>query len=209
MNISLDEALELFEITDISQVTKAELNSKFKQLAKKYHPDVVKDDNQTFIKISNAKDLLHNTIEKLNLYKMISPKQALLTIVLPLNKLIALYNGDIITIGKGENAIDIDRIKMKRNNSLILSTVAIEHNGLIENFDNIQPWNLNDNYSIDCVIKVEKIVSCEKIKICLLEKEKYIEMTSQSLAINFKLQYNINISINITKKIIAKADNTS
>lgn len=200
--MDFNRACSLFDITDISLETEDTVKSKYRQLTKKYHPDNVKTgDQKKFLEIRDAIEILTDAIKKISQYKEINRTQTLYTMVITLDKLIHLYQGGTITMGDGENSIEVNKGIMKKNNTLILSAVSIEHNGTTYNYDNVEAWNIDDKYNVCCDLFVENIVDAEDIKIKIHDKELNISMKSQSMSINFILDYNIKIRVTINKKI--------
>lgn len=205
--MSIEQALQLFEVNDISDIDKDQLKKKNRELNKKYHPDNAKTGNQEkFLLVKEAYDFLSDALEKIKQYKDLYKETKLETIVIPLSKLIDLYDGKVLSVGNSDGTMDLDKSTMMKNNTLILSDVSIEHNGLVTSFDNIQPWNVNDSYSIDCVIPVEKLGDSEKIKIKLYDKEMNIDMKYQSMKLKFTLPHSVKVEVNVSKKIIVESD---
>lgn len=205
--MSIEQALQLFEVSDISDIDKDQLKKKNRELNKKYHPDNAKTGNQEkFLLVKEAYDFLSDALEKIKQYKDLYKETKLETIVIPLNKLIDLYDGKVLSVGNSDCTMNLDKSTMMKNNTLILSDVSIEHNSLVTSFDNIQPWNVNDNYSIDCVIPVEKLGDSEKIKIKLHDKEMNIDMKYQSMKLKFTLPHSVKVEVNVSKKIIVESD---
>lgn len=203
--MEIEKALKLFELSDITTETEESLKTKFRQLSKKYHPDNLKTgDKEKFQEISKALETIKDTLNKLKQYNALNfDNPSLLNIVLPLDKLVFLYKGGTVNIGDKV----VDRAVMKKNNAFIISEVIITHNGIQTVFDNVQYWNVNDTYSVDCTIYVDNITDTESLKIRVLNKEKEIDLKYQSLSLIFTLDFNIKVNVTIAKKMIKKDKN--
>ena len=203
--MEIEKALKLFELSDITTETEESLKAKFRQLSKKYHPDNLRTgDKEKFQEISKALETIKDTLNKLKRYNALNfDNPSLLNIVLPLDKLVFLYKGGTVNIGDKA----VDRAVMKKNNAFIISEVIVTHNGIQTVFDNVQYWNVNDTYSVDCIIYVDNITDIENLKIRVLNKEKEIDLKYQSLNLIFTLDFNIKVNVKIEKKMIKKENN--
>ena len=205
--MTLNKALDLFEITDISVESESELKLKFKKLTKKYHPDNIKTgDHDKFLDIHDAFEMLKDAIIKLNQYKQLNTNKQLITMVIPLDKLVYLYEGNKFTMGSGDNTIEVDKKTMSKNNSLILSKVNIIHNGLEKEFTNIERWDISDRYKVYCTVDVTDINSKESVTVKIMDKIKEFDMEYQSITLRFTLQFNIVVDVILNKKIVVESE---
>lgn len=205
--MTLNKALDLFEITDISVESESELKLKFKKLTKKYHPDNIKTgDHAKFLDIHDAFEMLKDAIIKLNQYKQLNTNKQLITMVIPLDKLVYLYEGNKFTMGNGDNTIEVDKKTMSKNNSLILSKVNIIHNGLEKEFTNIERWDISDRYKVYCTVDVTDINSKESVTVKIMDKVKEFDMEYQSITLRFTLQFNIVVDVILNKKIVVESE---
>jgi hypothetical protein len=204
--MDIDKALKLFNINDLMNEDKASIKKKYRKLMLKYHPDNCNGDERKAQDVSLAYEILGETLEKLTKYKAITQSQQLMTIVIPLNKLINLYDGKVETLKVADKIVDVDKKILKKNNALIIIEASIYHNGIAYSFSNIEPWNITDNYEVNCDIIVNDIFDEEEIIVKVGKNEKNIKMKSQSLKLVMKIEHNISVNVIINKKI--KVDNS-
>lgn len=198
--MSLDKALELFKIEDITQETSATLKGKYRKLMIKYHPDNCNGDENKAKDISIAYEILKDAAEKIRKYQLMDTKEEKYTLVIPLSKLIDAYSSKTVKIGQKE----FNRHDIQKHNTLILSEVTIEHNGVVNRFSNVQHWSISDNYEINCDIIVEKLNNKEAVRIKLEDFDKEFMLSGQAVSIKIPLKFNISVDIRINKKLVNK-----
>lgn len=198
--MNLDKALELFKIEDITQETSATLKGKYRKLMIKYHPDNCNGDDNKAKDISIAYEILKDAAEKIHKYQLMDTKEEKYTLVIPLSKLIDAYSGKTVKIGQNE----FSRHDIQKHNTLILSEVTIEHNGVVNRFSNVQHWSISDNYEINCDIIVEKLNNKEAVRIKLENFDKEFMLSGQAVSIKIPLKFNISVDIRINKKLVNK-----
>ena len=59
----IDKYLQIFEIEDFSLITTGFINSKYRALSKKYHPDMPTGSHEKFVLLNEAKDFFLNNID--------------------------------------------------------------------------------------------------------------------------------------------------
>lgn len=204
--MGLNEALDIFNIEDITQETEDTVKKKYRILMRKYHPDNNNGDNTKAVNLSSAYEIIKEALVKLVQYSQIQKQSEKLTVVIPLHKLIELYKGGTLTLGSGEKQRVFSNKDIQKHNTLVISDVTITHNGIVHNFNNVQPWSIGDNYEVNCDIYVDDITQKEVVIIQVDDYRKEISFTSQSVVMRVTLDYNVNVSVRITKKTLAKED---
>lgn len=202
--MDLEKSIELFKISDLTSETKATLKAKYRKLMIKYHPDNCNGKDDKAKEVSLAYDILKDALDQISKYKAINEAQhhEEYTIIIPLSKLIELYRGKTITLGSGSNTKGITKKDIQRYNTLIISDVTIEHNGIIQRFSNIQHWSISDNYAIQCEVTVNNLSDKETIRIRLEDFDREISFMSQAASIRVPLSFNITVEIKIDKKLV-------
>lgn len=198
--MNLMQSLELFNMQDISQETTETLKKKYRKLMVKYHPDSCGSDDVAK-NVIEAYDILKDALDKFQQYQALNKVQETITILLPLSKLIDIYNGNDVIMGTGEDAITINNKNLRKYNVLVISDITLTHNGMEHNYSNIEPWNINDIYNVQSEIFVDDLNSTEKVKIRLNDSEKDINISVQSIMLKSTLAHNIKFNIIINKKI--------
>ena len=168
----------------------------------KYHPDSKDGDESKAKNLSIALKLIKEAISNMSKFKALTKTTTRVTVVIPIHKLIDIYNGETITMGATDDRHIIGKKEIQRYNTLIISDVGITHNGLMKSFTNIQPWTIHDNYEVNCDIYVANINNEESVIVHIEDYNKEIKFQSQSVVIKVTLKFNINVSIRITKKTI-------
>lgn len=200
--MELNKAIDLFSIEDIMAEDEQSLRKRYRKLMIKYHPDNYGSDEKAK-DIQIAYDILKDTLKQLKQYELMNKKDELhtTTIVIPLSKLINIYEGKTIQVGKGESALSIDNGAMRKCNTLLILEATITHNGLTKEFNSVTKWKIEDTYDIYCDIYVTDLSKQEEVTIKIENVERNIKISSQSVKLKVVLPFNIIVNVIITKKI--------
>lgn len=199
--MTLEKALDIIGIQDLTVETNETVKSKYKKLMIKYHPDNCNGNDSKAKDISSALEVVKEALESIKRYKYLDNTRENYTIMLPVSKLIHLYDGGTVTVGSGENTKVFNKKDIQRYTALIISDVTIVHNGINKTFSSIQHWSISDNYKINCEIVVENLLDKETVLIKLEDFEKEISFQSQAISMKIPLRFNITVEINIVKKL--------
>lgn len=194
--MDISKALNMYEITDISEETNSTLNKKYKKLSKVYHPDAYKDDGTAFKEVKSAYDTLIDLLKQLNILRVLSQAA-------PEEKLIYITLGELIQIyteGKCKDK-DITKSDLHKNRVYIIISVDTLYKGEINSFTTIGMWNVEDRYQIDIDLEDTNILEESEVDIKILKYTKHIELKYQSTKFVATLDNGIKIALNIIKKL--------
>lgn len=204
--MDLEQALEVFNIEDIASEDNKSIKKKYKKLMLKYHPDNCGGDESKAKDITLAFDIIKNAINNIRKYNAVNKAREDYTIVIPISKLIKLYNGGKVNVSYGDNKQVFGIKEIQKYNTLIISDTTIVYNGISYDFQSIQHWSISDEYVINCEILVENINNSEQIKVVVNGIEKSLDFTSQRILIPFILDKNVKVNVRIVKKLITNSE---
>ena len=191
-----ETAIKIFNIDDLMLETEETVKKKYRRLLAKYHPDNCGDDTKAK-DIIEAYSVLKELLIKLNQIKLINRKVEVVSILLPIHKLVEIYSGKDVYVGDNRK---INNKNLRKFNVLIMTDVELTHNGITEIFSNIEPMRVDDTYEVNCNIYVENLENTEEIKLNINNKERELKVTSQSIKFRCSLDYNTYVNCIITKK---------
>lgn len=201
----IDKALDIFDIEDLSKESESSIRKKYKKLMIKYHPDNFGSDSKAK-EVSVAYEIVRDAFKKTSLLNKSlqhnNDSKSNVTIIIPLQSLCDIYSGKTVHAGKYE--VNIKNIRLY--NVYISIDVSIVHKGITENINTIVPWDISDEYTINHVIYVDKLINNESIKIVIESITKDIEFSTASLKMRIKLEHNVGVNIIIQKKIKQKEE---
>lgn len=193
-----EAALKLMNITDLMSETEETIKKKYKRLAAKYHPDNCGGNGDLFKDVVEAYESVLELLSKLNQIKLIDKKIEIVSILLPIYKLVEIYSGKDVFVGNNRK---VNNKNLRKFNVLIMTDIELTHNGITEVFSNIEPMRVDDTYEVNCNIYVSDLDTIEDVKININNKERNIKIKSQSLKFRCSLEYNTFVNCVITKKI--------
>ena len=199
--MDLEKSLELFNIEDLTVETDDTIKAKYRKLMIKYHPDNCNGNDDKAKNVSVAYEILKDALSSIKKYNAAHVEREEYTIMIPLSKLIHVYNGGTVTVGRGDAAKEFNRKDIQKYNTLIMLDVSLTHNGSVLRFSNIQHWSISDRYLINCKLVVENLSDKETVLIKLEDFEKEISFTSQAVSMVIQLSFNISVEIKIDKKL--------
>ena len=195
-------ALDIFEIEDINSVEIQDIKNKFRQLMKKAHPDVGGDEEQAK-EINLAYEVVIELIEKTtnlkkreNIQKESKDKTVY---VIPIHKLVDLYLGKEVEVGKGGNRVVINRKNLRYHKIAVLTAVTIVYAGEEYHFDNLSVLNLRDEYEINCKITVDDIFKDEEIEVRTFNKKVNTRIQQPKLDIVVSFEKLVRLKIHIER----------
>ena len=202
--MTLEQALQIFNLTDISSEDVATLRKKYKRLMIKYQPDSLTGNEDKAKDVIEAFSLLKEIITQMKQIEEIEKRanKVNYNVIIPLSKLIDIYNGEELQMKNSDETFILNKGSIRKHNILIVLEATLEHGGITQNLRCIRPMNLSDEYIINCDITVTELDKPEKIKISLCSIDKNIEIESQSVKYRITLDFNIVVNIVITKKML-------
>ena len=201
--MEIEQALEMFGVSDINTLNSEELKKQYKALMKKYHPDVYAGDPSISQHISEAYQILKDTAKKIEAYRAIKVKTKVETLFVPLSILIKIRNGR--TFKKGEKILDKGSIV--RYNVVALIRIKIMINGIEEVYNNLEDWDFYQrDFKTVCnvAVKEDDILNPVPISIETCGVKRELTLSYVSTQYNMKIDgYGLSIVFN---KVINKEE---
>lgn len=190
--MEISEALKLFSVEDIGEETDKTLNRKYKQLAKKYHPDSYGGSGQKFKEVSEAYKLLLDLLQRVKLLQAINKIKEEKLIYITFEELLQIYNKTHTSLTKQD---------LHKNRVLIMFSISTLYKTDIQTFTAVNLWNIDDKYDINIEVKDENILDKSSIDIKIGRENRHVELHYVSTKFIATLEHNIRLSITITKKV--------
>lgn len=199
--MELNKALGIFGLTSINASSGTELKKLYRQLTKKYHPDLHpgEDTNSKMCEINEAHSIIEKAISELSIIEngKINSRKCIITI----NNLQNIYSGHKIDFEDNGEKVSLTNGNIRLHDVYIAFNVKITNNNSSKEWLKILRHNKDDVYNIYCTLDVQSHNDIEHITVELLNKKLNIDMEQQSLVLKLRFEYNIVVNIRIDKKI--------
>ena len=200
--MTLEKAMDVIGITSVSPNEENEIKKRFKELMRRYHPDINHDKDTTDKAqlIGEAFYVIKTTIKKM---KKLGVKQGITAspvklAVISISDLIDLYNGKTIVTG----GCNIQRSNMSQFNLFISIEFSIGHNGIYRDYNELCKWNMSDDYDVYCTIHTTDISKPDDVNIKIYGKDTNFSIKSQSIKISFTFEKDIVIKLGINRQLV-------
>ena len=200
--MSINRAVEIFGMSLMDLDDQAAIKSKYRELARTYHPDFYGDGGAAMVDINEAYDIIKEAASKIIALKGGNVGVNRDLIIITTKNLIDIYNGESL-IQNTNNRVIINKSNIRATNPFIMFTHTIRLNNIDIDYSNIIRWNPSDVYEISCELPVTNLTDTHEIKVFFEGREKDIRMSAMSLTIKFSLSYNIYVAI-VIKKVLKK-----
>ena len=193
------EALEIFNIVDISNIDETLIKKVYRAWIRKNHPDVG-GNTESIMKVNCAYELLGKLIDKLKKYKELSKKE-MVTWLIPFDKLSKIYMGESIEGTHNNSKITLSRKNLKSDRVIVLITANIQYKGNILPFEGLCVTNQKDEYTLDCKIADKNALSSEDIKIKISDKEVNTIINGNRLDIKLSFDNLVKLTIHVERVV--------
>lgn len=204
--MNLAEALELLGIEDIHNLTKEDLKKIYRKLLKKYHPDANNGDDTKAKEVIKANEIILAALQEIESYKammkLMQMQSHCITSVIPLHTLINIYNGESITLGSGEDAVELNKNNIMKHNIFVMIdfNINITNEGT-KHINKICKVEMFRNYEIVCDIELNELKAVD-IEVNVLDVKRAFNMSADSVRLPILLDNDIRLILTIRKKII-------
>ena len=199
--LNIKEAMKLFNINDVEEISEDNVKKKWKKLMLEAHPDRG-GEHTLAVKYNEAYKLLKQCASKLNTYIMISRKEeAAKTFLISLLDLIELYAKDKGIKCKSKSGENFEITKYNINQLRVLLEIPIEltFREVTESNSFIVIKNIKDNYNITIQVEDNNIFEPVEVTIKLSDKEIKTTMSQPIMGFLFKMDYNIYVHVQIER----------
>lgn len=207
--MNTQEAISIFNITDIFDEDTQSIKKRYKKLALEYHPDSKNGSTELMAKLNDAHKILNSTIKKVEQFNKINSRNQMNSILIPLESLIKIYSGESVTAySHGDKKVSktINRETLKNNNIIIGIDIGIENRGVLNVYNELQPLSEINNYTVNLDLFVDNIFDTENITIKILDYNKTIKVSSQSIRIKINMHDSVYVTLVIEKKLKTKGN---
>jgi DnaJ-class molecular chaperone len=200
--VGISEALRVLGIKSTGGLSADVVKSAYRELAKKYHPDLGSTEEQrkeleSKMKLINiAKEVIDESLDSIN-SSNVGSKSNNAAIVVSLADLIKIYNGDTVESYAGN--LDRGIIEKEKDNIVVEIAYTINVNGVAEVKNAYKAKNDADVYNINTTVNCKE--SAVDLKVSLMDKEIAVKFSSD-IQLKFSLKYGIKIVIAIDRKSI-------
>jgi DnaJ-class molecular chaperone len=199
--MDLAPSLELLGIKDISSVTQVSLKKLYRSLMVKHHPDNSGGNEEISRNISTAYVIIKDAVSKLELFDKVSNEDKRYSIILTADKLEDIYNGGGVDIIIGDTVKEIHKADINRNDVVVVFDLNIGVNGKTTSINKASKLSVNGVYEISCEIEVCSLTAWENVKLTFGEKERFVDVKSQSIKFMWTISENIKLEITLNKVI--------
>lgn len=205
--MNLSEALALLNIEDIHNLSKEELKKKYRNILKKCHPDANNGDDTKAKEVIKANEIILAALQEIESYKammkMMQLQSQYITSVLPLHTLISLYNGEKISLGSGEDKVELNGSNIMKHNIFVMFdfNIAVK-NKATTHYNKIIKVEMMRNYEIVCDLEVDNLEDID-VEVDVLGVKRAFTMSAHSIIIPFKLDGDVRLKLTIRKKIVS------
>lgn len=201
--MNLREALKLFNVDSLSYIDSDELKKKYKRLMIKYHPDNCNGKEDKAKDIVSAHIVIMSVLKEIEKYNSIvqGSKSRTVMSIIPFEVLFDLYNNKVITVGNGEDKVDIDKNSMLKHDIKIMFDIAITVNNVTTYTNvikNAEMLRVYDNIVVDVEVINKDPIS---MTVELYSIKRDIDFTFEMIKIPFKFDNNIKVNITLRKKL--------
>lgn len=203
--MNLDEAFSVFCIDNIAEENIASIKKKYKKLMLKYHPDNLSGNDEKAKYVSCAFDIIKQELKKISSLKAIenAGKQSIYNIVITLDKLIKLYDKDVLHMNINGKDTEVTIKDIQRNNAIIISEVSIFYKGLEYKYSSSQHWDITDRYKVNCELYVDNINEDTNIIVDVHGNKREINLRFNKTTIPIKIDNRVTVDVTVIKKMLS------
>lgn len=203
--MEVSEALEMFNVSDITKESSGSLKKKYKRLMIKYHPDNRNGDSSKAVLVSDAYKELKDLLEVIESYakkKQILDRmeETLETIIITSDQLDKVLSGKTVKIGNK----DIDKSELKHYRVVVSSKVFVTVNGYKMEYIKSEIENYQHTYEVYCEVLVDSLKDSVPITIEAFDKKVETTLDTMSMEVTLKSPGGVRIKTTIIKKLGAE-----
>ena len=200
--MDLGKALELFGYTSIDSIDQEEFKKRYRNIAKKNHPDAG-GNTEIASKINEANDVIKRALKTLEEFKkmMQATRPQAITSIIPVSALHKLYSGGSITLGSGDNKVELTDRNLWMHNIYVVIEFDITYENITKHIEKYVPVDLMRKYEVDCEIDVTTMDTMN-IQLQIYSQTRNFDMTYNQINVPIKLENDIRVTVKINRKLI-------
>lgn len=200
--MDLGKALELFGYTSIDSIDQEEFKKRYRNIAKKNHPDAG-GNTEIASKINEANDVIKRALKTLEEFKkmMQATRPQAITSIIPVSALHKLYSGGSITLGSGDNKVELTDRNLWMHNIYVVIEFDITYENITKHIEKYVPVDLMRKYEVDCEIDVTTMDTMN-IQLQIYSQTRNFDMTYNQINVPIKLENDIKVTVKINRKLV-------
>lgn len=200
--MNIDKALRLFNIDDINNISTDGIKKTYRKLMLVNHPDKGGCQNIA-VDINEAYNILKDLAFQLEEFKssIVEKNTKRQMCIIDIDKYADIYSGAEYKVYSSKDSKTLSKSTLSQFRVMLDINIAIEINGVINEFNKVVARDSSDVYMIDCKIPKEYGKDLE-LTIKAYGKSVNITMKDTKIALNLSLNNGVKLVVGLEERVI-------